>query len=315
MRIVIVGPGALGSLLTARLFLYQQKANRADNDILSLWLLDYRSDRAACLQKNGLFFEQHNQIIHCTPHVTFEPEVCADADTLFFCVKSTGVTAALDRIRSYLSGNTLFIAMQNGIGHLEDIANINCLAGVGVTSEGSTLVKPGHVRHGGSGKTLLGLLDHSPQDKTVLSQVATLLDSAGISTDVTDSPLKHVWAKLFVNVGINALTALHGCFNGDLLQLPDAMKTMEKAIREAEQIARAKNIPVEFDPVQRAFSVCKTTAKNTSSMLQDVKQQRVTEIDAINGAIVEEGKKLGIPTPVNAELVRQIKELEASYIG
>lgn len=313
MRIVIVGPGALGSLMAARLFLFQQKADSADNTVTSLHLLDYRPERAALLQENGLFLEQRNQIVHCTPYITSKPDVCVEAEVLFLCVKSTAVSQALDGIRPYLSDKTLLIAMQNGIGHLEQLARLSGSTGVGVTSEGATLTGLGHVRHGGSGRTLLGLFGSSSRDGLVLAQVASLLDCAGIHAQVTDNPLKHVWAKLFVNVGINALTAVHGCLNGGLMQLPDAMATMEKAIKEAEQIARALDIPIEADPVQMAFFVCKATAKNASSMLQDIRQKRVTEIDAINGAVIAEGERLGIPTPVNAELVRQVKKLEASY--
>jgi 2-dehydropantoate 2-reductase len=149
----------------------------------------------------------------------------------------------------------------------------------------------------------------------MLHRTASLLDSAGMQTVVTRNPLQHVWAKLFVNVGINALTALWGCKNGELLDSSSTREIMEKAVREAEIIARAKGIEVDADPVAATFAVCRTTADNTSSMLQDVQQKRRTEIDAINGAIVVEGIKLGIPAPVNTELVRQIKELERSYVS
>ena len=88
---------------------------------------------------------------------------------------------------------------------------------------------------------------------------------------------------------------------------------MEKAVREAEEIARTKNIPVETDPVAAAFAVCETTRNNISSMRQDVMHKRLTEIDAINGAIVEAGRELGIATPVNSDLVRRVKEIETSY--
>lgn len=315
MRIVIVGPGALGSLLTARLFLFQQEASGTGNDILSLHLLDYKPERVENLQKNGLLFEAEGDKILCAPQVTLDPEVCASCDVLFFCVKSIAVTSALDRLKPYLSRRSLLFAMQNGIGHLEEIRHAAFPAGVGVTSEGATLIHPGHVRHGGRGITRLGLLTgHTDRSERVLRKITALLDSAGMRAEVTRNPLKHIWAKLFINVGINALTALHGCRNGELLHVPSTVEIMEKAVKEAELIARAKGIPVDADPVQATVSVCRTTANNTSSMLQDVLQKRMTEIDAINGAVVAEGIKLGIATPVNAELVRQVKELEASYV-
>jgi len=316
MRIVIVGPGALGSLLTARLYLFQRNSAGTGNDITSLQLLDYRQERSSRLRQEGLLLEEGRRKIRCTPDITVDPGVCERSDVLFFCVKAHAVPSALARIQSSLSRRTLLLAMQNGIGHLDAITAVDCPVGVGITSEGATLVQPGHVRHGGHGLTRLGVLTgHSRECETLLHRTASLLDAAGMRTEVTGNPLQHVWAKLFVNVGINALTALRGCKNGELLESPSAREIMEKAVREAEMIARASGIPVDADPVAATSAVCRTTAENISSMLQDVQQKRHTEIDAINGAIVAKGMKLGIPTPVNAGLVRRIKELEKSYVS
>lgn len=314
MRIVIVGPGALGSLLTSRLFLFQKKAGGAGNDIISLHLLDYRPDRAESLQINGLLFEEEGRENICTPLVTTDPSVCTNCDVLFFCVKSNAVAATLAVLKPYLSEQTLLLAMQNGIGHLDAMMQVACAVGVGITSEGATVVRAGHIRFGGRGLTRFGLLtDHSGQSEKLLHKTAVLLDAAGMKAEVTSNPLEHIWAKLFVNVGINALTAIHGCRNGELLKLPLALDNLKLAVTEAEMVARAKGINVHGDPVQSTLAVCRLTASNTSSMLQDVLQKRITEVDAINGAVVAEGERLGVATPVNEELVRQVKELEAHY--
>jgi 2-dehydropantoate 2-reductase len=89
---------------------------------------------------------------------------------------------------------------------------------------------------------------------------------------------------------------------------------MEAAIDEAMQLARSRNIPIMDEPCQATRLVCRKTAKNVSSMLQDVRKKRRTEIDAINGAIVAMGRKLGIDTPENRRLCNQVKELEAGYV-
>jgi 2-dehydropantoate 2-reductase len=315
MRIVIVGPGALGSLLTARLFLLLENTDGSGNDFASLHLLDYKKERAESLQKNGLLYEEGSSKVLCRPTVIADPAVCAGSNILILCVKSNGVRAALEGIESYLTEKQLLLAMQNGIGHLQTISDAACPDAIGITSEGATLLHPGHVRHGGRGVTRLGLLSGSSAiSENTLSKTASLFNTAGIKSVVTCNPIKYVWAKLFVNVGINALTALFGCKNGELLASSSALETMEKAVREAELIARAKGIPVEGDPVAATLDVCRTTAMNISSMLQDVQLHRRTEIDAINGAVVTEGERLGLAAPVNAELVRRVKELEASYV-
>lgn len=89
---------------------------------------------------------------------------------------------------------------------------------------------------------------------------------------------------------------------------------MRAAIDEAVRIAGKKNIPIMDEPYQAARFVCEKTAQNVSSMLQDVRIRRRTEIDAINGAIVALGHEMDIDTPENSLLCHQIKELETGYV-
>lgn len=317
MRIVIVGPGALGSLLTARIALLREKlkAEHADNETPELSLLDYKVERAEKIRESGLLLEEKGHQTHCTIQVETDPEVCSRCDVLFLCVKSTSVRQALESISPYLAPHTLLVAMQNGIGHLDLISELSCISSVGITSEGATLISPGHVRHGGKGVTRIGLLaDETENNFKRLAETAELLNASGLETSVTRNPLKYIWAKLFINVAINALTAIHRCPNGELLNSQGTKIIMEKAVKEAVSIAKAKDVEVEGDPVASAFRVCELTANNISSMYQDVRNRKQTEIDAINGAVVALGKQLGIPTPVNADLKHQIKLIESSYL-
>lgn len=317
MRIVIVGPGALGSLLTARISLNfdKKKEKGADNDN-HLYLLDYKPERVRFLSRNGLILEEGERWFACSPASSSDPAVCADAEVLFLCVKSTAVHAALERIRPFLSPAQLLIAMQNGIAHLQEFVTMPCCCGVGITSEGANLAATGHVRHGGAGLTRLGLMRANGQScPGLLAATTDILNAAGLVSQVTDSPLKHIWAKLFANVGINALTAINGCRNGELLASDKIREKMVLAVREAEQVAGALGIPVVEDPVAVTLRICEQTGSNISSMLQDVRNLRQTEIGAINGAIVKEGERRGVPTPVNRELVRLVREIEAAYPG
>ena len=312
MRFVIVGPGALGSLLAARLWLYSRAEEEAGNDSHQVVLLDYKPDRAAILNKKGLKLEEGEDSVMCHPVVTTDRMVTEQADVLFFCIKSISFANSLAEISPGLAKATLFLAMQNGVGHLDQLSSLRCLAGVGVTTEGANLAGPGHVRHGGHGITRIGLL--APEDAggdSILQETAGILSSAGLTTRVTTTPLEDIWAKLFVNVGINALSGLHRCPNGKLLESVELKEMMIRAVREAEAVARAKGIAVNSDPVAETISVCEMTAENISSMHQDILLGRRTEIDAINGAVVAEAERLGIDTPVNRNLVEQIRRAEA----
>ena len=115
----------------------------------------------------------------------------------------------------------------------------------------------------------------------------------------------HIWRKLLINVGINALTALSGLTNGNLLQYPESMRLQELAVGEAWELSRKKDIKTDLtrkEALELVRSVCKATAENKSSMLQDRIKCRSTEIDYINGAVIAMGKELGVATPVNEVL-------------
>ena len=102
--------------------------------------------------------------------------------------------------------------------------------------------------------------------------------------------------------------------NGEILEWNDTTRLMETAVIEAAGVAEAKGIDIgEDDPVGMAALVCRRTAGNVSSMLQDVRAHRRTEVERINGAVVAGGLECGIPTPVNETLYLLVKGLERSY--
>ena len=123
-----------------------------------------------------------------------------------------------------------------------------------------------------------------------------------------------IWSKLVINVGINALTAITRLKNGMLVQHDGTREVLRSSVQEAVRIVKRKRIKLAYDdPIQKVESVCKATSSNVSSMLQDVLSKERTEIDFINGAIVRQGKALGIPTPVNELLTNLVKTIELSY--
>jgi 2-dehydropantoate 2-reductase len=185
---------------------------------------------------------------------------------------------------------------------------------LGVTAQGANLVSPGHVIHAGSGLTRIGFLKSAGFGTSLqLAQVCNLLNACGMETAIVDGILNYVWSKLLINAGINALTAIHQCPNGKLLESDDMVAKLTAAVKEGEAVAQAMGIILPEDPLAMTIDVCKKTARNISSMLQDVRNSRPTEIDSINGEIVAAGKTHNVPVPVNEELVRQIKTIEKSY--
>ncbi|MDP3695874.1 MAG: 2-dehydropantoate 2-reductase, partial [Desulfocapsaceae bacterium] len=146
-----------------------------------------------------------------------------------------------------------------------------------------------------------------------LSELARILQDAGLDVTLSRDIRSQLWAKLFINAAINPLTALYNRTNGQLLTSCAARSRLKNIVYEAETVARACGIAISVDPLKATLAVCKSTARNISSMLQDRRHQRPTEIDAINGAVIREGKRLGIPTPFNEEVVLLIKKMEEKY--
>ena len=122
-----------------------------------------------------------------------------------------------------------------------------------------------------------------------------------------------LWNKLLINVGINAITALTAIKNGQILDLDITRELSRNAVQEAMKVARELKIAVREDAVDHVYAVAQATAANRSSMGQDVDNQRQTEIGTINGFIVREARRLGIPAPVNETLTALIQTLEYHY--
>jgi len=166
----------------------------------------------------------------------------------------------------------------------------------------------------GSGKSRFGFLKNGDEiQRRLLQSAALALNLCGFGAEVAENIEAYIWEKLLINVGINALTAIHDCRNGDLLTVGNRRNTMQAAVLEAAAVAKAKGILLPADPVGKTFAVCKATAANLSSMLQDVRRHRTTEIDAINGAIVRLAKEFSIRVPVNFSLTEQVKKIERSF--
>ncbi len=199
------------------------------------------------------------------------------------------------------------LTLQNGLGNREilEAEAGRGRVGLGVTTAGATVLAPGWVR-GFPAPTLLG-----DDGAGRAARVAALFREAGLACDVSPDIDSVAWRKLAVNCAINPLSALAGVVNGALLERPDARAQLEAAAREAGAVATALGVALAADPVALAVETAHRTAGNRSSMLQDLDRGVRTEIDAINGAVVALGQRLGVSTPVNAELVRAVHEREA----
>ncbi|MCZ7582021.1 MAG: 2-dehydropantoate 2-reductase [Deltaproteobacteria bacterium] len=138
-----------------------------------------------------------------------------------------------------------------------------------------------------------------------------LFEGAGFKVETADDPKTLIWEKLIINAGINAISAVLHVPNGAVLEYDDARALLSDIVREAVTVARADGLPFEEDiMIERVAGVARSTAPNRSSMLADLEHGRRTEIDYIHGAIVREGERLGVETPLCRVMTRLVRALE-----
>lgn len=303
MKIAVIGAGAMGSLFGALLAEAGEQVT----------LLDVRRDHVDAVNADGLVVEKEGARRRVRIRATQDADSIGPTDLCIVFVKSTQTAAAAQTAARLAGPSTLVLTLQNGMGNAETLAGALDPARIiaGTTSHGATFLGPGTIRHAGSGDTVIG--PWSTETISGAEAVAKVFEKAGIVTRVVAGVRSVMWAKLFINVGINAITALTGITNGRLLDLEQTRRLSRDAVEEAMAVAAARGIAVEGDPVEKVFQVAEATGANRSSMGQDVDSRRVTEISAINGFVVREAQKVGVPAPVNRTLSALVETLQAHY--
>jgi 2-dehydropantoate 2-reductase len=285
MRIHILGTGALACLFGARL------SRVARVTLAGTW-----TEGIAAVAKSGIVLQTPDGVETFDAAAVHLGTPLPPADLVLVLAKAWQTDRVASEVPALTARNGRVLTLQNGLGNVEKLGPRACL---GVTAVGATLLGPGHVCSGGEGPTQIA----GPE---ILAEV---LRSAGFDSRAVDAALgtSLAWGKLAVSAGINAVSAILNVSNGELLARPEARNLMEQAANEVAAVARAKGIALPFaDGAAEARRVAAATASNLSSMLQDVLRGAPTEVEAINGAVVREGARVGVPTPVNEELRRLV---------
>ncbi len=304
VRIVVLGAGAMGSLMAGRLAL-------AGADVV---LLGRPSPHLASIAAAGLTLTEDDGSSQKIPlPVTTEPDAVEEIDLLVVLVKSWATAEALASIHDRLPVSATVLTLQNGLGN---VAAIRAALGddtpprdvvIGVTAQAARREAPGTVRHTGDGPTAIGRPDGLTTPR--LSAAAAAFVSAGFATVVVPDIERWVWRKLAVNAAINGPTALAGVPNGAIRSNPELRAAAIILAAEVAAIARARGI--KLDHIAAAVDkVAQDTALNRSSMLQDFDTQERTEVDAIYGLLIAESERLGIGVPASRVVAALIRAHE-----
>ncbi len=309
MQISILGTGAMATLFAARL------SHVAAVSMIGTW-----ADAIEAIRANGITIDG-DSCCHSV-HTAYHPDDAPAADLAIVLTKAYKTPVAAEVAAKTLKPDGLALTLQNGLGNIEILsAHVGVdRAMQGVTMQGATLLAPGHIRTSGRGATHLGYVPielAAPRDWSahhLAYEITALLNSAGMKAQLSADIDGLVWGKLIINAAINPLTAILRVPNGALIESADTLDLMHAITDEVSAVADALNIRLPYpDPFERVKYVAELTATNHSSMLQDVLTQRQTEVDAINGKIVEHGQALGIPTPINAALTSLVRAIQNNY--
>lgn len=306
MKIAIIGgAGAMGGVFGGRLA--QGGAE--------VTLIDVAHEAVEAIKTNGLRLDDKSggsQIVRVRA-VTSSSEV-GPVDLVLIFVKCYHTEDAVRSAAPLLAENTVVLSLQNGWGNAPRIANIvgQARVVVGVTYHSATVLGPGHVQHTGRSTTFIGELDGKMSDRLTL--IADTFNAAGVETMPTDNVLQTIWSKLALNVCTLPTSALLSFYAGQLVEHEGTLDLMRALLQETITVAKAQNIDLDFDERWEAITGLLSRATGArASMLQDVENRRRTEIDVINGAVVEAGRRLNIPTPYNETMVWLVKSLEETF--
>lgn len=296
-EVLIVGTGAVACLFAARL-----SAGGVPVVLLGSW----PSGLQALSQTGVRLLEADGKEMVQPVRALKTLSECQGVRNALVLVKSWQTEIVAKQLVRCLAPDGLALTLQNGFGNYNVLVQAlgSRRVAQGALTLGATLIAPGIVRSAGGGMITLGLHPH-------LQEMTNLLGRAGMVVETVSDFLSVQWGRQVINSAIHPITAILGVANGELLQRPSARNLLQTAAREAAGVAVARGVHLPYpDPVVACEAIARQTATNFSPMLQDVRRGAPTEIEYINGTVVREGEKTGVPTPVNKALMLLVKALK-----
>ena len=308
MKIAVLGGGgAMGGLFGGYLA-------RSGEDVV---LLDVSRASVDAINRDGLRIEEKDgSTATLRVKASSEPSEIGPVDLVVNFVKCYNTEAAITAAAPMLGVSTAILTLQNGWGNADRIAAVagRSRVMVGLTYHSGTLLGPGRVKHSGHGVTYVGELDGSQSQR--LGTAVAAFRKAGIETTASSRIIDEIWKKLALNVCTLPTSALLHFPAHELIQHEGTIALMEGLLREVVAVAKAQGINLDqAERWQAITGLLKQAIGARASMLQDVEASRQTEIDVVNGAIVEAGKRNSVPTPFNDAMVWMVNSLQAKYLA
>ncbi len=303
MKVCVVGCGAIGSLFAAHL---------ARVDGVEVYAFDVWKDHVKAINERGLQISgaaEFTTKVRATTNVREIPR----CDYGLVATKSLHTKAAIEQAAPLFDEHSAVCSIQNGVGNEEILAQHVKYVIRGTTFPAGHVIEPGHVGYDISGDTWIGPFEPSNTPMKMVEELAAAITKGGMNTLAMQDARGAQWAKLIFNASTNPVGALTRLHHGAATFYEPTGELFNALIEEGIAVAHAQGIELHGDPRELVLKGAKAPGKHKASMLQDVLAGRQTEVDFMNGAIVQWGEKVGVPTPLNKALWALVKGLEHSW--
>lgn len=238
------------------------------------------------------------------------------AELLLFAVKATALKAAVRLAAPCVGSKTVILSVLNGISSEEYIESELAQGTVlGCVAQGMDAVKlENHLTYAHMGKLCLGISKEEPEKLLQLEAVCELFERSGLPYVVEDDIRHRLWSKWMLNVGVNQVVMVEQGTYGTVQKPGPARERVQGAMREVIAIAGAAGVNVTESDLAEYMDLLDTLAPDgMPSMRQDGLARRPSEVELFSGAVIKKGEQYGVDVPVNRELYREIRRLEAEY--
>lgn len=302
MKIAVVGCGAMGSV-------YAGLLAAAGHE---LWAIDSWRDHVEAMRANGLRVEGASGDRTVKINASTDARDAGICELVIVATKTMHVEVAAKASQALVGPNTTVISIQNGLGGPDTTAEIigkeKVLVGV-VGGFGASMKAPGHAHH--NGWELVRLGEYSGPITPRLQSVAKVWESGGFKVKCFDDIDQLVWEKLICNVCFSGTCAVVERTIGEVMNDPDTWIVASGCAVEAYNIARARGIKLDIDdPVNYVRNFGSKIPNARPSMLLDHMANRMSEIEAINGAIPLAAKEQGLAAPFNTVVSALVRAKE-----
>lgn len=298
MKISVIGSGAMGCLFGSLL--------SVRNNVV---ILGRNNDTVSFINNNGITVNSSEKFY---PKAALNGTYYEKSDLTIIMVKSYDTVQALAENKKLIENSQSVLTLQNGLGNAEHIlrfADRNKIF-IGTTEHNSSIEKTGYICHGGNGSTFIGGLSGSAE------KIADAFSECGITAFASDDVYRLIWKKLLLNAAVNAVTAVLSIPTGFIAKNNSVLEICQNLVSEAVKTAETCNLSFSSEEIMQSVKNLSVRQPDAfTSMYSDIRNNRKTEIDSINGAIAAIAEKNGIDVPFNRMITDMIHALEMKGIS